>query len=568
VRFCKNKPFMKIDNLSILKVKWVEIMLLVFLIAIFLAIEMSFIKSPGVWCDEANIGVIALNIKRVILDSIIREGIFKNNIIYNLKEHHLFMGGYHGILDSYITAFIFYLLPAGVVSLRITVVLFGALTIALTYLFMKEFFNKRYAFLAILLLVVNPGFIMSMRMGAFYCALAVTIYMAILLFLLKWYRLKKHIYFCIAMFLMGLGMWTRIWFFWFIFGLSLTAAVFIKDIKQRFGIDNIKRSLKYFILGPACFSLGCFAIICYELTSGFLVTKYVFAHLKSPLLHSTHNNSHYFVNLSITMRNFYDVLSGLKFYLEYFGERQQRFINNFYPWAVFIGTIYLFIFVSVRRDYPYRKKILFLLVLLISMLAVTPMSHSNLPHYHFYFFFPLVQMILSIAIISSIRYFKKFKAVVIAVVVFSIFLISKELTGLRGYFYYLKNGKFPPECSTVIYDLTDYLVKEKMTNVIAGSHSWALRMDIELCSGGLIKPVEIDDQQKWPYHDIRNLISQNQNSYYVFYPQKAVPNLNNLENFLAVARQLNLEFVEKKVFYEKDGTPVYLVMALKGNNKD
>jgi len=548
------------------KAKLRAVLVIISLVLIYLILEISFLKLPGIYCDEVLHAKFSLDIKEFL-----RQHSFIELFLRKVTTPPLMLGLHDGMLDSFILVFITYLLPflsINVVSARLMVVFFGALTIILTYLFTKKLFSKGYALLTILLLVLNPGFIMGTKVGTYSGTIMATIYMAVLCLLLKWYRLKKNIYFFIAMFLLGLGMWTRIWFFWFIVGISLTAVVFIRDIRQRFEIKKYTGFLKYILLGAIFFSLGCFVIIHQELTSNFSITKYLLSSARNPALSCGyyHNNLEYLSNLSIIMSNFRDILTGKYYFLEHFREPGNQFINNLYPWAILLSIAYLFILIVIKKNYPYRKKILFILVLFVGMLVFTPVTIGQLASYHFYLFFPIVQLIISIAIISLIQYFKKFKVIVIVVIASSVLLLSKELIGLKGYFYYLKNNGGIRLYSSAVYDLTDYLLKEKATNVIVGD--WGLNNIIELNSGGRIEPIERFQPEQWNLANAQELFIKNKNSLYVFYAKEASSHPPNLENFLTVAKQLNLNFIEKKVFYEKDGTPVYFVMALKENNKE
>lgn len=529
-----------------------DLLFLLLLIAIFLIIEISFIKYPGILCDEAGAPKTALIIKKGLSENSFTEAILKKRIPL--------MRFWHGALDAHILAFIFYLFPAGVVSIRLMAIFFGATTIFLTYCFTKEFFNKKYALLCILLLVINPGFIMGTKIGVEYGTIMSTIYMGILFFFLKWYRLKKNIYFCFAMFLLGLGMWTRIWFFWFVFGISLSAIIFKNDIKQRFEINRQTKLLKYIILGVLFFSLGCSPIIYNECTTNLSTVKYVLGGLRNPYA-KEHNNLQYFRNLSVAMDNFREVLTG-EFYFLQFQTHGNRFVNNLYPLILLISIIYLFVFAIFKKDFLYRKNILFLLILFIGMLILTPISQNHLPRFHFYFFNPLIQLIISVAVLNSIQYIKKFKITLIIIIIFFILFIVKELNGIRGYFYYLSKTGGKLHFSPAIYDLTDYLLKEKVSSVVVGS--WGLHNVIDVCSDG-----RTSTEEYWWRTNIEGWRSHllNKNKLFIFY-SKEIVNLNSLEDFIKAAKQLNLKIVEKKRFYERDGSPIYIIMSQKENVDD
>lgn len=528
-----------------------EILSFIFLIFVFLIIEISFIKLPGPYCDEAAVGNRALNIKNALQENLSIGTILTTN-------PRLLMADCRGFLDAYIYAFIFYFFPVGVVSLRLMAIFFAVLMIIFTYFFTKEFFNKRYALLAILLLVINPSFIMGAKIGmSCYGIIMNSIYMIILFYLLQWYRSKRNIYFYLAMFLLGLGMWVKIFFFWFIFGIFITAIVFKRDIKQRFGINKITGFLKYVISGVTFFILGCVPVLYGVSALNFNIVKRVFAGLKNPSLWSgQHNNLQYFRNFSIVVNNFSNILTGNFYFMHQFGDQSRKFINNFYPWVFLISIGYLFIFAIFKRNLTYRKNILFILVLFSGMFILTPISYTHLPWYHLYFFHPLIQLIIAVAIVNSAEYFKKIKIIIIMIAIFLILFIGKELNGIRGYFYHLKKTGGKLYFSSAIYDLTDYLLKTKRSNIIIPS--WGLQNIIDITSGGLIRT-----QQIWHIGDWEPFL-KDKNALYIFYPKEHSNTMfNNLDDFLATAKKLNLTLVEEKRFYEKDGEPVYIVMHQK-----
>lgn len=539
-----------------------ESLFLIVLILIFLILEISFIKLPGIYCDEADVGVFALQINNCLTQSYSEEkptnnifvDFFTKRIPY-LCQSHLLIRGFHGALDSYILAVVFSLFSVGVVSMRLLAIFLGAATILATYFFTKEFFNKNYALLATFLLVISPGFIMGTKTGMDKGTILLTIYMTVLFCFLKWYRLKKDIYFYLAMFLLGLGMWTRIWFFWFVFGLFVTAIIFNNDIKQRFEINRISKFLKYIVLGGIFFCLGCSIFIYNELMFNFSTVKYVLACFRSPSLNiGTHNNLQYFHNFSTVISHFQNILTGAFYFGIELLENDGKFINMLCPWAFLISVIYLLIFSTLRKDFPYRKNILFLLTLFIGMLILTPISHSLLPWYHFYFFYPLVQLIISVAIVNSIKYFRKLTIVMIVILAFSFVFIIKEINGVRGYFYYLKRTGGKLYLSPVIYDLTKYLIKEKTSNVVAVS--WGLQNVIDVASGG-----KIQTQEAWPTLDWEPYLCK-ENNLFVYFPKEISPNLNNVELLFETAVRLKINLVEKKRFYDKSGRIIYVVMEI------
>lgn len=534
---------------------------LIVLVLIFLILEISYIKLPGMYCDEASVGAFALHVKRALsctyIEQIATKNIFINFFterVPNLFQSNVVMRGFHGALDSYALAAVFSVFPPGVISMRLLAIFLGAATIFLTYLFTKDFFNKNCALLVVFLLVINPSFIMGTKLGIDNGTIMIVIYMSVLLFLLKWFRSGQGIYFYLAVFFLGLGMWTRIWFFWFIAALFLSAVIFRNDIKRRFAFNKPSRLFKYLIPAILMFCLGCSMIIYNEFFWRFATIKYVFDCLKNPSLNiGTHNNLYYLHNLFIVINNFKKLLSGDLFFNRQFAY-DAGFSNALYPWLFLFSVIFLTILCSsiVVKDFPYRKKVLFLLTMCIGMFLLTPISISQLPDYQFYFFMPIVQIVIAIAIVSSYRYFARFKIIIIMISVFLFTTIARELGYLEGYFYYLKKTGGYSYYSPVIYDLTDYLIKEKADNVVMVS--WGLQNIVDVASGG-----KIHTKEAWHIIDLEpDLVMDN--NLFVYFPKEISCNLNNVDRLFETAGKLKIHLVEKKRFFDQGGRLIYVVM--------
>jgi hypothetical protein len=142
-------------------------------------------------------------------------------------------------------------------------------------------------------------------------------------------------------------------------------------------------------------------------------------------------------------------------------------------------------------------------------------------------------------------------------------LAGKELHGLYGYFSYLKDTGGRRYYSGAVYDLAEYLIKEKAQKVIVGS--WGLHNIITIASEGRI-PSEAAEYWPVKYSDPRELkdIFRDTKALYVFYPMEVSPSANNIDSFIRAAKEQGAHFVEKKRFYERDGGLLYIVMGAAG----
>jgi len=534
---------------KVMKIFSKDILLLIFLATVFLIYEIGSIKFPGPETDEAGVACEAMSIK---------QSLSGQSFIRAMLNHQLpLMRGYHGALDVYVLISIFSIFPIGVESMRMTAIFFGIVTIFLTYFFIARFLNKKYALFSVFLLIIHPGFIIGTKSGMHYATIMNALALGILSCLLKWYLSKRNKYFYLAMFMLGLGMWTRIQFFWFVFGVFLTAVVFRNKIRQRFEISSTRKFLGYSILGIVFFLLGSSIILYNECTTDFSTFRTIWECLKNPISGQNLNNLLYFRNLfEVIGNNFRNILTSGYYFGFAFQDTSNKFINNLYPWLFLTSIVYLSAFVAIKKNHPLRKRILFLLLLFVGMFILTPISVSYLPVFHLYFFYPFIQIIVSMAIVTSLQHFKRLKLIVLAIVLFFILFMVNELNALKGYFNHMEESGGKQYYSAAIYDLTEYLVNNKISSVVL-SH-YGPRNSIKLVSGGLIQEKGCDSVKDWGTF-IR------EKNVFIFYskePMDCTDKFSNLGNFLINAERLDLDEHEIRRFYERDGSPVYSVYTV------
>lgn len=532
---------------KIMKIFSKDILLLIFMITIFLIGEICFLRFPGVYVDEAGVAYETLDVKQALTGKVF----IKEFLSGNLPLMRL----YHGSLDVYILLFMFSIFPVGVESMRYVGIFFGVLTILLTYLFTRKFLNKRFALLTVFLLLINPGFIMGTKIGVHYGTVLNVVSLGVLLLLLSWYRDKRDIPLYLAMFLLGFGMWTRLQFFWFIFGVVFTAIIFRNDIKQRLKINKANKFFKYIFLCATFFLLGCSIIIYHEYKTNLSTLRYFWDCIKMPI-GGEMSNLQYFPNLLRVIGNFCEILTSAH-YFGYMFRYGHKFANNLYPWVLLISMAYLFTIAKLKKEVLFRKKILFLLVLFVGMFALTPFSPSGFPLFHLYFFYPYIQLIISFAALTFIQYFKKLKIAMAIFLIFFTLFIFNEINGVSGYFYLLKETGGRLFYSPAIYNLTEYLLKERPIDISACD--WGIQCVIDITSGGLVRPRDLANE-KGKIIGGRESLLRDKNSFFIFYAKET--GFGNVGNFIANVKQLNLVPVEVRRFYERDGSPVYSVYTV------
>lgn len=140
---------------------------------------------------------------------------------------------YAGSLKSYLLALTFVLFGSSVETLRFTVILVGLLGIIFFALLAKDLLDKKTAIISTLLLSTDPSFILYCRQDWGPVAIAFALRMISLLYLYKWIRGGKAYYLIWASACIGLGLYDKVNFLWFVVGIAVTAGLMAILEKKR-----------------------------------------------------------------------------------------------------------------------------------------------------------------------------------------------------------------------------------------------------------------------------------------------------------------------------------------------
>lgn len=533
-----------------------ETVVLLILILLYLILEISQIKLPGLFCDEALEAAGTLQIMKHI------KGPLLPSIRIFGRYFPLMRFEYHGAVESYFTLPFFLLFGVNVISLRLMPISFGVLTLVFTYLFAKRFFNQKVALFTILLLVINPSFILGTKFGNDNGSIIQMMSIGALLSFLMWHRKKKNILFCTGMFLLGLGLTTRIWFLWFIVALFIASIIFIKDIKEMI----LKNKLNYFILllvGIMAFCLGAFLIICYNLTDNFTTIRYIINHFTQSKLGV--NNFDYLNNFLKRIQDLTVLLNGRWFCISG---------NQLYPWLFISCLIWLVFSILFRRKtYLDKRKILFLLLLVFFIFLQSPFTLSSFGGTHLLILFPFLQLILAVALIDIVNFFKerkKFIAIILGI--FLIPILTDLNVIMNHYFYYNKTGG-EGNYSDAIYQLAGWLKEKGTFRPLA--MDWGLYYNLIVITDAKVIPrcfsyiqesTDVEPERTLLRNrfieDFRKIIESKDRIYLIFHTPEFT-RCNCYEDVLKIAKEVGKDLVEEKRFYQRNGKLIYLVYSTK-----
>ncbi len=172
----------------------------------------------------------------------------------------LMLMGYLGALKAQLYAPIFALFGTSVLSVRLPVVLIGAATLLFTYRFARDVTGTASARLCVLLLALDPSFIFANKLDWGPVALGTALKMASLYVLWRWTVRGGRFLLGAGSLLLGLGLYDKIVFIWFIAAVVLAASVcYPSKIKELVRPANAAVAATFLLLG--CAPLVAFNIL-------------------------------------------------------------------------------------------------------------------------------------------------------------------------------------------------------------------------------------------------------------------------------------------------------------------
>lgn len=400
------------------------------------------------------------------------------------KTFPLMLINYLGALKTYLFAIVFWLLGVDVAAVRITTVALGFLVLILVYLWTSRLFGRRAALLSLVLLASDPNYVFHTRMDFGPVVLMLIFKMASLHLLLNWWRKDSSISLITAFFCLGLGLWDKANFLWFIAALLL-AGVFI-------GGRSLWRRLKFrtAILGGAAFAIGAGPLILLNvLNRGGTFLKVLGRDSR------THRSLFDLTdNIGTSLRVLFQTLSG--FWLE-----RQVFLDHF-PVNLIFPYLFLFslvAFICMCRQSEYIKAVnhrpvYFVLILLSGTLLFTLLTPQTWGGHHILMIYPFPH-IISGAVLGACWSFRLFKSLAgkILLAASGALLIVTLYTNLKATFIlhraFATNRLGWRAWSNTLTDLADYLSEHPETKTVC--LDWGFYRNLVVSTGGKVRMEEI-----------------------------------------------------------------------------
>ena len=218
---------------------------------VYLFFSLTFLELPGLQYDEVNFANAALG---RVEDSFIAWSyeVFGNRL-------PLMVMNYIGAVKSALYAPVFHFFGASANTARLPVVLIGMLTLLFSYALFRDMFNVRIAGAALMLFATDPTFIFANRLDWGPVSLMLAFEVSSLYFLWRWMSEGRRPNLVLSGFLMGLGLYNKIIFGWFIAALFISMALFYREkVRQLLSPRNLCCFLPPLLLG--CLPLIAFNI--------------------------------------------------------------------------------------------------------------------------------------------------------------------------------------------------------------------------------------------------------------------------------------------------------------------
>ncbi len=564
--------------------------LIAFPLAIYFFLALPQLDLPGLYNDEAaEAGLQAMQILNGQAISAFRDA----GLNIGGRIFPLMVQDYIGAFNVYFALPFFVTLGSTVIALRLYTVIVGAITISLTFGFMREAFNSRAAFIASLLLASTPSFIFWQRQGVFVASLTSTFTVALLWSCLKWFKYRQHKWaFLIGLFC-GLGLYAKLLFIWIIGGilggLVVTAVgwfaidvmwAMIRRQQPTFRIPhsviNYFPHLLYFLFGLA---LGIAPLILYNLQTGGTIFS-VGANLTTSYYGV--NNLNFFENLRGRFDQYQAVIGGRE-HLWYLGG---SFGNPGWEIASRVATLAIVLRFLLRRQ---NSQLPFALLLLLNFgIVQSAFTVSGIFPTHHAIFMPLLPMIVAAAseiifdpfyepmlttrltnpigsFFTRGRYMGGIGLLTDAMLVLAFclgWLWVSDLNVVKDYHLVLnKSGGLGPH-SDAIYRLTDYLQTQKGKPIYA--LDWGFAPQVKMLTLNKVPPQEIFGYAWEADDDFRNRLSaalDKPNALFVFHwsNETIFPRRDIFDSML---KEKGLRVDQIAVISRRDGAPMFEVVRV------
>lgn len=524
------------------------------------AITLIQLDLPGLYYDEALDVVPTMQLLRgqpVILERGV--GVWVGSTAFPVM-----IMDYVGAVNTYLMLPFFWLFGVNVYSLRLMTLLAGAVTLVLGFRVGSRLFGTAPAALATLLLAVHPSFVFWSRMGITVTSVMTVFSLGSLLSLFRWWDRRDRRFLILACWLMGLGLWAKLLFLWWIVALAGAGLALLllgqsggPGQRLRSGLRAVRQAAGVHGLlgGAVAFVLGAAPLIWYNVVSGATVET-----LGRNLVTTDYgvNNLDIARNMAAAWETFGILLNG-----SYFWYQGGPFANDLYL-PVFLACAAGAVAMAAVRIRTDRKPLLGVALVIALILAQSSVTVSGHWATHLYILYPLPQLVMGLFAVRVAGLWRVLPARVLGLSL-AVAAVALPVVGdvYVDYQYQatMNDTRGVASASNAIYRLADYLDTNRIVRPKAVD--WGFSKNIQILTEGRVNPEEIYGFGRQAgdvfVGEVRKHLANPANLYLFHSEQSTV--YPRLEVFLREAGALGKKVNVEQVFYQQDGVVVYLLVS-------
>ncbi|MCS7061067.1 MAG: glycosyltransferase family 39 protein [Anaerolineae bacterium] len=544
-------------------------------VMLFLSVALRQIDLPGLYYDEALDLAPMLDILRGAPTSLLR-GI---GVSIGGYTWPVMVMDYMGSLNGYLTLPFMLALGPGVLAARLSPILFSAITLLLAYRLARNWFGQTVAVLTALLLAVNPSFIWFSRQGITVTSV-MTVFSLGSWLLLDWWRrhttrtgpstARQRLTMLAAGVLLGLGLWAKIIFLWWIALLGVMSLLWLLTRPRSTCVSSLRQVVRALPVAAIGFVIGAAPFIYFNLAGlaqgqSPATLDLLFRSLLEPTQYGV-DNTNILANLNKRLQDFAVFLNG-----SYFWFLASVPYGNVFAVPAFVAGVLIGSVLALRR--PEWRKWFALIACVVAYLPISAFTVSDLWATHFFLLFPLPQMIVATASVwlaerltrlaisprraGEMRVALARAAIAVALIALP---LSRDLWVNERYHADLGvlggSGRF----SDAIYKLASHLEAHGVTEPVA--LDWGIEKSVRLLTADRVRPIEVFGFSAEPdesfRQQIRRLLDDPNRQYIVLWDRFAV--YNRRLAFTQIAESMGRRVIETFIAHERSGLPVYVVL--------
>ena len=539
---------------------------LLIICAIYLLFSFIFIDRPGLQYDETLF-------TNASLGNVDNTFIVAQWEIQHIKIPVMLMT-YIGAIKAYIYMPILMLFSPSPLVVRAPTIVLGLITLIITYKLIFRLFGKQTALLAVLLLATDPSYIFSIRMDWGPVALMLFFKMGSLYLFYEYSRTSRLTLLALGAFFLGLGLYDKTNFIWYCFALPVAVLpIWQKKWNILVTVRNIAIFLSFFLL-------GCWPLVLYNISAHgqtFSGQMQPFENVLQSIQYKTQvlagtlsgKDPYSFFNAGDQIGSFFlknNAILGEHPFLKMLISTMD-FRATFLPEA-FAISILIICLLLYKRGISKMRAILFFCLMFVLILGQIYISYRATGPHHVIMLYPFPHIIIAYTVVSlistgSTTKNRIYKYVGYASMYATILLIISQLVVTAKYLQAFIDVGGKGWWSDAIYSLSSYTQQNASPKYML--MDWGFNMQLLLLSHGDIKKEEIawqlldESKENQMVDDLYQKVLHEGDLIFVFHTPQYTMLSQPKRVFDLMLKKYHLKAETIKVFFQRDGTPVYIL---------